>query len=348
MSDILFETTGHVGLITLNRPKALNSLTFDMITAMQEALSVWETDDAIKAVVVKSNSQKAFCAGGDVVSLYERGREVPETVMPFFEHEYILNRFIYDFKKPYIALLNGITMGGGVGISMHGKFRVATENFSFAMPETALGFFPDVGGSFILGKLNHNVGIYLGLTGKRLKRDDAIELDLITHAIDACDLDEVVQELVSKDLSNEANERISEILDKYTVKTNQGNLSEFKADISEVFNGESLEQCIENLNQLNNDWASKTILTLKSKSPLALKVTFSQIKKGQQMSMHDCMAMEYRLVTRFMQGHDFFEGVRALLIDKDNHPKWDPKELSQVTDIMVNKHFLPLKGNPLN
>lgn len=346
MSDVTFSTlpakVGKIGLITLDRPKALNALTLDMIRGIQSQLETWKEENAIHAVLVKSSSSKAFCAGGDIVSLYREGKDAPHKAYDFFKEEYHLNEYIYDYPKPYICLLDGITMGGGVGISLHGQYPVATENFNFAMPETGIGFFPDVGGSRILSNCHGAMGIYLGLTGKRIGVYDAIEAGLINYAIRSEDQDKFITSLIESDLSKDADISIKALIDKCALTSESSPLKENKSTINHVFNLSNLEEMMATLASVKSEFAEKTLSILKQKSPTSLKVTLKQIVAGKGKSMSECMQMEYMIVKHFIRGHDFYEGVRALLIDKDKMPQWQPNTLTDVTDEAVARYFEPL------
>lgn len=343
MSDILFETLpaqhGEIAVITLNRLKALNALTHEMILAFYEQLTTWASNDAITAVIVKSNSEKAFCAGGDIVDLYHRGAQKASESICFFKDEYQLNQAIYDFKKPYIALLDGITMGGGVGISLHGNCAIATENFSFAMPETGIGFFPDVGGSRLLSKSPDHIGVYLGLTGKRIGVRDALFAGLVTQTIQRKHQQDFIERLLQADLREHALDVVKELRASFTVSQEKSSLELHASDIRKVFQFDSVEAIVDALEHLDNEWSNKTLKILRSKSPTSLKVTLAQIRQAEGLSMNECMDMEYRMVNCFLRGKDFYEGVRALLIDKDKTPKWDPSELSTVSNESVDRYF---------
>jgi len=347
MSDLIFNelaaNNGCIGEIILNRPQALNALNFNMVMLLLDKLNNWQQNDDIKAVIVRSNSSKAFCAGGDVVSLYEQGLESSDKPMPFFRHEYQLNCLIRSYAKPYICLLDGITMGGGVGISLHGKYSLATENFSFAMPETGIGFFPDVGGGYLLTRCKKNFGTYLALTGKRISRADAIYANLIKYSIKNERQNEFVDGLLKLDLSSDIDEKVMALIHGFEdPDIGLASLIEYEESISNVFSLDSIESMLEQLQVIGGAWSDKTMSILASKSPTALKVTLAQMQHCQGLTMEDSMALEYRIVSRFMQGKDFFEGIRALLIDKDKQPRWQPNILSDISINDVEQYFAPL------
>jgi len=337
--DILFTREQHIGLITLQRTQALNALTLPMIVALQEQLHAWKNDEAIHAVIIQAAPGKAFCAGGDVRWLYDMGRNNDPHQMQFFWHEYRLNHFIHHFGKPYIALMDGITMGGGVGVSLHGSHPVASERFLFAMPETGIGFFPDIGASYLLARCPGEFGVYLGLTGARLGPADAHQLGLVKQIIPSDQFQNVLANLIEADLSIDAHARVDACLQCYAMPMQPGPVMNSKAAINSCFNYDDVESIMAALIETDDTWQADTTKILEQKAPLSLKVTLEQIRKAKFMSMGDCIKMDYCLVGHFMQGHDFYEGVRALLVDKDKSPHWQPEQLSQVSKANVADYF---------
>jgi enoyl-CoA hydratase/carnithine racemase len=338
-SDIGFTQERHVGLITLQREKALNALTLPMIIALQKQLMAWQSDPSIHAVIVQAAPGKAFCAGGDVRWLYDQGREDNHQVMQFFWHEYRLNHFIHHFEKPYISLMNGITMGGGVGISLHGSHPVATENFVFSMPETGIGFFPDIGSSYLLSRCPGFVGEYLALTGGRLGPEEALSWTLINRYIASDKLKTMVTRLIDEDLSEDAHARVDACLEEAALPTNASSIKQQQMNIDASFNGHDVETILSHLSTGPDAWHREMYQCLLQKSPLSLKITLAQIQRARTMGMDDCIKMDYCLVGHFMQGHDFFEGVRALLVDKDKMPHWQIKGISDVSNKEVASYF---------
>ncbi|ASQ46308.1 enoyl-CoA hydratase/isomerase family protein [Legionella clemsonensis] len=339
MVDIVFTHEEHLGLVTLNRSQALNALTLDMIKAMQQQLLAWEKEADIHAVIVQGEGEKAFCAGGDVRWLYEAGLNKDPEQMQFFWHEYRLNHYIHHFKKPYISLMNGITMGGGVGISLHGSHPIATENFVFAMPETGIGFFPDIGASYLLARCPDATGIYLGLTGKRLKAQEAYELGLIKQIIPANKMQEFINRLASIDLSKNAHQQVNACLKEFSMEHEKASITEHLVTINRCFSQQTIEDIFSALEEEGNEWAITILNNLKQKAPLSLKVTLAQIHKAKAKSLAECLAIDYCVVNQFMHGHDFYEGVRALLVDKDKSPHWQPSSLDEVTPALVADFF---------
>lgn len=343
-TSVLFTELGNLGLITLNRPQALNALTHEMILALSEQLTVWEKDPDVKAVLIQGAGEKAFCAGGDIRQVYEARHDSKLPMKQFFWDEYRLNAQIFHYPKPYIALLDGITMGGGVGVSIHGKYRIATERFVFAMPETGIGFFPDVGGSYFLPRCPGQTGIYLGLTGAKISIADASYLNLVNHFVPMDKMPEVIDEIAMSNLGDLSQKHIDEIIDSVNIYSGDPTLANVRKDIDCCFNFDTVEEILTALHARKNEWCDKTAKLLASKSPTSLKVTLQQLRKGHHLSFDECMRMEYRMVVRFLQGHDFYEGVRAVIIDKDQSPKWQPSELSEVSAQNVDHYFAPLQN----
>ncbi|XP_012221312.1 3-hydroxyisobutyryl-CoA hydrolase, mitochondrial isoform X1 [Linepithema humile] len=337
--EVLIKEVGDSGLIVLNRPKTLNAVTLSMVEKIYPVLKQWETSK--KLIIIEGAGDKAFCAGGDVKSLVlalnkPKGEALGEE---FFKKEYTLNYLIGTYKKPYIALMNGITMGGGVGLSVHGKYRIATEKTLFAMPETAIGLFPDVGGSYFLPRLKGKLGLFLGLTGHRLKGIDVLLAGIATHFV----LSEKLTDL-KRDLLMSQESDIENILNNYQPKLNHVfSLAPHMSQIENCFSASSVEEIIERLIKDNSEWAQKNVETLKKMSPASLKVAKKAIDEGRGKSLAECLEIEYRLAyTALNKDNDFYEGVRALLIDKDQKPIWKPASLSQVTDEYLNKRFAAL------
>lgn len=337
--DILFSEENHIGLVTLNRPAALNALTLPMIKTLLQQLQAWADDSRIHAVVVQAVAGKAFCAGGDVRWLYDSGQKDDPEQLQFFYHEYRLNHAIHHYNKPYIALMDGITMGGGVGIALHGAYPIASERFVFAMPETALGFFPDIGASYLLARCPDNAGVYLGLTGNRLNAADAYALNLVKAVVPSDNMSELVHLVMATDLSQQAPQRVEACIRQVATPSYHAPIEALLPDIRSCFQSAEVERILQALAGNANPWCQETLATLKTKSPLSLKVTLSQIKKAGNQSLAECLQMDYCLVHHFMQGSDFYEGVRALLIDKDKSPQWRPKTLEEVTPEQVAGYF---------
>lgn len=345
-AEVLFENRGSIGLITLNRPKALNSLTENMCTLIRAQLEEWRLTPAVKAVVVVGAGEKAFCAGGDVVKVTKSYQAGTKDWRGFFYEEYLMNIAIDEFPKPYISLVDGITMGGGVGVSIPGDFWVATEKTLFAMPETGLGLFPDVGGGWFLPRLPGETGMYLALTGGRIKAPDLYALGIASHVIGSEQVGAVVDALAGAEIKGEAD--VADVLNGFHSDPESAPLSPFFDDIDDHFDGETVEAVLESLASDESEWAQKQRKILGSKSPTSLKLTFEQLKRGAcAESFRENMEMEYRMVNHLMAAPDFHEGVRAILLDKDNEPKWQPAVLADVSEQFIASHFEHLGADEL-
>lgn len=330
-----------IGVITLNRPAVLNSISHDMIHAMTTQLKHWARDDAMHAVVIQASEGRAFCAGGDLRLTYERMRAKDGVRNTYFQDEYELNRLIYHYKKPYIAFLNGITMGGGVGLSMHGSHRIATDRLLFAMPETGIGFFPDVGGTYFLPRLANEMGTYLGLTGARITVDDAKMLGLVTHKINEAVFPDIMQALLATPIyASDARETVTGILDQFAVPVATSPLMQVKEEINASFHHNSIEAILTAIKYSGNTFLESAADILKKKSPTSLKVTLRALREGLLLDFDGCMKQEAYLASHFLEGHDFMEGIRALIIEKDQSPHWQPSDLASITDSMVLDYFM--------
>ncbi len=339
MSDeeVLFEKRGRAGLITLNRPAALNALTLNMVRLMQRTLDDWATDDAVDRVVIVGAGEKAFCAGGDIRALYDWGRAGDGQFLDFYREEYRLDTTIKRYPKPYFAIMDGITMGGGVGVSVHGSHRIATDRLTFAMPETGIGLFPDVGGTYFLPRCPGETGLYLGLTGARIKAADAIYTGIADAHVPAERLDGLVAAFAEAD-------DIDAVIADHGSPAGDPPLDGARGDIDRLFAGECVAAILEALDADGGEWAERTSGTLRSKSPTSLRITYRQIREGAALEFEDCMKLEFRMVNRIMTGHDFFEGTRAVVIDKDQQPRWDPASLDAVSDALVDEYFAPVEN----
>ncbi len=337
MPEVIFEKRGHAGVITLDRPKALNALNLEMCEIMHQALNIFENDDDISHVVVcSSQNGRFFCAGGDIRSMQaELVAGQFETAEHFFKTEYRLNHKIARYKKPYIALIDGIVMGGGVGISAHGSHRVVSENTVFAMPEVAIGFFPDVGVSHILAALKHNVGAYLAITGERIKASDMLFAGLATHIIKASDYNDVLKSLT---VSKDANAVLAERARKPDESQLQKNLEK----MSHFFSAKNMPDLLTALKNDEDDFFAKQALDIIGRrSPTSMAVAMRQLHCG-AISIEETLRQDYRIACRLMRQPDFPEGVRALLIDKDNAPRWQPATIDDVKSNDLDATFMPL------
>ncbi len=334
--SVLFHERQHLGEIILNRPEAYNALSHDMILAITKQLHAWAQANSIQAVLIHTANEKAFCAGGDIKEIYKKGKTNLASAIQFFADEYTLNALIAHYPKPYIALLNGLTMGGGVGISVYASHRVSTERYLFAMPETGIGFFPDVGGSFFLSRCKENAGIYLGLTGARLQAADAFALHLTDYVVQADTVSLIKQQLFS--LPYYTHENIHAALLPFHHTPPHHNLP--LATIERCFGEPTMEAVLARLLSEKSAWATATHQTLQTKSPLSLKVTLAQLQRGPSLDLTACLAMERGLTQHFLQGHDFYEGIRAAVLDKDQQPQWQPPTLKAVSAAQVAAYFI--------
>lgn len=345
--DVLFEARDGVGFITLNRPKALNALTLAMIRAIGPQLAAWQEDAGIRAVVIRGAGERAFCAGGDVRAVWQAGRDGDPLTEDFFREEYRLNRLIHRFAKPYVALIDGVTIGGGVGLSVHGSHRVAGDRTLLAMPEVGIGLFPDVGGSYFLPRLPDRLGLFLALTGWRLNAADAILCGLATDYVPSDRIPGLAEALAEVDWNSdgaplEDEALVDRAIDRFKAAPAVSELAAHRALIRHCFSAGSIEGILAALDAAGDDWAAKVAKIIRRQSPTSLKVTFAQIEQGASLDFDAAMVQEYRLSQAFMAGKDFYEGIRAVLVDKDNRPQWSPPDLAGVTSAAVESHFRPL------
>jgi enoyl-CoA hydratase len=342
--EVLLERRSACGLITLNRPQALNALTLTMVRAMRPALEAWAVDPAITRVVIIGAGGKAFCAGGDIRLLHDLGKAGrQDEALTFWREEYELNCLIKRYPKPYIALIDGIVMGGGVGVSIHGSHVVAGEKFAFAMPEVGIGFFPDVGGTYFLPRVPGEVGAYMALTGARMNQGDALASGLATHALASARFAELLDALCRPDAVDSTLEAFADVSVVPPSVTAQ------RAGIDASFAASRVEDILLSLDRAGatSEWAAKTAATIRTKSPTSLKLALAQVRRGKGMSFEEAMITEFRIVSRICHGQDFYEGVRAVIIDKDNKPNWRPADLADVSDAVVEAHFAPLGPDEL-
>uniref|UniRef100_A0A9J7ZUL6 3-hydroxyisobutyryl-CoA hydrolase n=2 Tax=Cyprinus carpio TaxID=7962 RepID=A0A9J7ZUL6_CYPCA len=345
-SEVLFEKVGNAGVITLNRPKALNALNLTMIRHIYPQLKKWDKDSETDLVIIKGAGEKAFCAGGDIRAVTEAGKAGDSLAQDFFREEYILNNTIGTYQKPYVALIDGITMGGGVGLSVHGQFRVATEKTLFAMPETGIGLFPDVGGGYFLPRLQGKLGLFLALTGIRLKGRDVQRVGLATHFVQSDKIASLEKDLV--DLKSPSNTDVAQLLESYQEQVCGKHRRDYAVTLHScglvLFSAGSVEEIMENLKKDGSAFALKQTETLSKMSPTSLKLTFRQIQEGARMSLQEVLVMEYRLSQACMVCNTdrFSPSLLAVLIDKDQSPKWKPSTLSGVSEQAIEECFSSL------
>ncbi len=340
--EIIFERKGGLGIATLNRAKALNSLTLEMCLAYDRQLATWAADESVRGVVIKGAGDRAFCAGGDVREIWRAGMNGESLTAEFFQAEYRMNRRLKRFPKPHIALLDGIVMGGGVGISLHGSHRIATERTLAAMPETSIGFFPDVGSTYVLSRVADGLGICLGLSGTRMKAADALHAGFATHYVPSARLDDLEAALAEAGDMDAAVRGFSE-------DPGPAPLAEHGPAIARCFTKDSVEAIFAALAAEPGEWAAKTLeIMTKRCSPTSLKIALEAIRRAAALDFDAAMVAEYRLSQACLAGTDSYEGIRALLVDKDNAPAWNPVTLEGVTAAMVEAHFAPLGDGELS
>ncbi len=335
--DIIVRTDGPVGHISLNRPAAIHALNHDMCQAMTDALLVWRDDPAIAAVMIDHSEGRGFCAGGDIRMLAESGAKDGAQARAFFFTEYRLNHLLFEYPKPVAVFIDGITMGGGVGIALPAKYRIATENTRFAMPETGIGLFPDVGGGWYLSRLEGRMGQYLALTGARLDGAECLSLGLATHYLPHEKLEE------AKDRIAKHPDRIAGILGELSLTPPHPRIMDHIDKINRHFAGDIYEEILASLESDEGEWAAATRDTLGTKSPQTCKVALRQLAEGAAMPNFAAeMKQEYAIGARVVAMHDFIEGVRALIIDKDNAPVWNPATPEDMSDAALAAIFAPL------
>jgi len=339
--DELSGRDGSIGLIVLKRTQVLNALNAVMLGAISHQLLEWENASHVKAVVIRSAGGRAFSAGGDIREVYARRNSEDPRMAEFFRDEYRLNHQIRSYRKPYIALLEGIVMGGGAGISVHGSHRVATDSLIFAMPETGIGFFPDVGMTYVFSHMPFAMGRYLALTGTRITRADCQALGLVDIAVKQDVFPELIHALSDTAFGNEPRDAVTEALRRFEVLGGESVLWQKRELIAGCFSKNSVKDILDALETEGSEWALETAEILHQKSPLSLKVTLSALQKAAESDFDACMEMEYTLVQHFLRDHDFFEGIRAVMIDRDQKPQWQPKRLSEVSARKVSQYFEP-------
>jgi enoyl-CoA hydratase len=334
--DLLLREEGRAGILTLNRPRALNALTLGMIRTLEKQYVKWAETPRVYGIVLEAAPGRAFCGGGDIRALTEGARADPDGALQFFREEYQHNWTLERFTKPNVSLIDGIVMGGGVGISLYGTHRVAGENMVFAMPETGIGFFPDIGGGWFLSRFPGQTGMYLGLTGSAIRRPDAYYLGIATHCVDAGQFDTIRNAMIEGD-------PIDPLLDRLHRHPGPGELEALRPAIDRIFSADGVEAILARLDAetgAHADWARQTAAAIRQRAPLALKVTHRLIREALgKRSLKEELIVEYRLVRRMLFHPDLAEGVRSQIIDKDRSPKWQPATLADVTDEMVNACF---------
>ena len=337
MSEVIATIEGRVGRLRLDRPKALHALTTAMCEAMLAALDAWASDPSVELVMIDHAEGRGFCAGGDIRMLAESGAGDGAAARAFFHTEYRLNHRLFTYAKPTVAVMDGITMGGGVGIALPCRYRIATGNTRLAMPETGIGLFPDVGGGWYLSRLPGRIGQYLALTGARVDGAECAALGLATHFVATDELDAHKAALAERPGAVEA------ILAEAAGDPGEARLLEHAAEIDQLFASDRLEEILAALEADGGEFALATLATLATKSPQTMKVSLKLLLDGAAMpTFEDEMRQEYAVGSRVVQRHDFLEGVRAVIVDKDNAPRWKPATAEDVSDHLIDQIFAPL------
>lgn len=336
--EVLFRVEGSAGIISLNKPRTIHALTFDMVRAMIDQLLVWANDPAIRVILLDHADGRGFCSGGDINLLRRSTLEDGGVAgRKFFYDEYRLNHLIQGYAKPVVSFMDGITMGGGVGIAQPARYRVATENTHFAMPETGIGLFPDVGGGWHLSRLPGRVGYYLGITGARIDGADCLSIGIATHYLPAGKLAEAKARIAADP------GKVVAILAELSVDAPPSRLAPYLADIGRLFAADTLEDILAALAADGSEWAIKELVGLRGKCPVSMKVVLRQFNESLKCaSFADNMRMEYRIASRILVRPDFAEGVRAVIVEKDNAPRWSPASPEAVSDALIDGIFAPL------
>ncbi len=335
--EVLARIEGRLGRITLNRPGALHALTTNMCRLMTEALLAWRDDPGVELVMFDHTGERGFCAGGDIRMLAESGAGDGRLAREFFFTEYRLNDLLFRYPKPTVAFMDGITMGGGVGLAMPCRYRVATERTTFAMPETGIGLFPDVGGGWYLSRMPDRLGLWLALTGARIKAADCELLGIATDYVEAARAADLKAAILADPAGIETH------LTLFEADAGRPPIAAHQDEIARVFRHDTMEAIVAALKAAGTDWAKDQLRVLATKSPQTLKVALRQLQYGRSaQTFAENMAMEYRIGARVVQRHDFLEGVRAVIIDKDNAPKWNPATLEEVDTALLDSIFCAL------
>ena len=335
MTDqIISRVIGKLGHITLNRPKALNALTLDMVQEMTRLMVSWEADENIGAVIVDGAGDRAFCAGGDVILLHDSGKAGDSRAEQFWREEYILNEYISRYAKPYISLIDGFVMGGGVGLSVHGRLRIAGDNTLFAMPETGIGYFPDVGGSYFLPRLPDHAGNWLGLTGARIDKDMAYALGVANAYVPSDQHSALIDALGEASLDG-SDGAVANVIMQFVQTTNPV----IKPAGLSCFGEATVPAILRALNKQSDEWSAKQAASIRKKSPLAIMTTFEALRQGRRLNFRSAMEQELNISLGFLETQDFYEGIRAQLIDKDRNPKWSHDSVDRVSDAQSLRIF---------
>lgn len=354
--EILTQIYHHAGVITLNRPKSLNALSLGMIRGIYAALLAWRDDPRVHFVIIEGAGERAFCAGGDIRAVYY-AQKTKDPIFPdaIFREEYRMNHLIHTYPKPYIALINGICMGGGLGVSVHGSHRVVTDKTMMAMPETTIGFFPDVGAGYFLNQCPGFLGTWMGVLGEKFNGADALYSGLGTHYIAAENIPMLREKLIQADFSviktDEAAAQVDQIIALFPENPPPSELAAIQTEIDHWFSADTVEEIMARLAQTNHSKANhqkavEYLQLMSKKSPTSLKVSLAALRRARGQNITDILCQEFYLSQHFLEGHDLSEGVRALLIDKDQNPQWFPSALEDIAESHVERYFSPILDRP--
>ena len=333
--EVLTRVDGSIGLITLNRPKAINSLNQQMVDDLAAILTRWADDDAVRAVVLSGAGERGLCAGGDVVSIYHSARKDGVEARRFWRDEYLMNAQIAEFSKPYVAVMDGIVMGGGVGVSAHANTRVVTDTSKIAMPEVGIGFIPDVGGVYLLSRAPGGLGLHAALTGAPFSGADAIAMGFGDHYVPHADVEALRNAVVADGVEN--------ALAKYAIEPPPSELATQRSWIDDCFAGDTVEDIVAALREHDAGPANEAAELIATRSPISLSVTLQAVRRAATLkTVEDVLVQDYRVSSASLRSHDLVEGIRAQLIDKDRNPKWSPATLSAVTTADVEAYFAPV------
>lgn len=338
---VLAESRNHIGHLTLNRPEGLNALTLEMVHLLHEQLKAWAADASVRAVVIRGAGDRAFCAGGDIRGLYDLHKAGKHGIEEFFRHEYLLDQYMHDYPKPILALLDGFVLGGGMGLAQGCSLRLVSERARLGMPETGIGYFPDVGGSYFLPRLPGKLGLYLGITGNHVNAADALYAGLADVHLPSERLAKIDQHLDQLDWSLKTPEQM--IRDIALTELPGSELARLRPAIDHHFAERDIaairHSLLDEHRSEYKEWAHATVKTMDQRSPLAMAVTLELLRRGAILDLPDCFAMELHLDRQWFEHGDIVEGVRALLVDKDKNPRWSPPSISQLDPSRVNAFF---------
>lgn len=337
--SIIVNKQGEIGHLHLNRPQVLNALNADIIHAISQALQQWESDSSVSAVLITGEGPRAFCAGGDIRAVYQSARDNIPGALGFFKDEYTMNREIFHFKKPYIALIQGICMGGGIGVSLHGSLKIASDNAVFAMPEAGIGFFTDIGSSYLLSRLPNSFGMYLALTGARISAVLAQSVGLIDSVVDQSSFSEIQKGFYSAKFNTPVDQMLKNLIKPFEKKLSLSQSDIQLMEFTKHFSSNSLDTIIDDLKISKEALAVESLKKLEKNCPLSVKINFELLNRAKKLSLDECLSMDHAVVAHFLKNPNFYEGIRAAVIDKDQSPQWKPSHLAEINQQTVDQFF---------